>query len=239
MTSRFMVSSSLFFLLAALLFSVTLSRAAYASGVVPGTSVVIVEESDGEGTISVTNTDAWPVLMLTTLIDLPEDTEPLLMVTPPAARVDPGKTQLVRFLLKGTPSLKTERLKRVIFEGVPPQQKGKNEVRMTVRQNLPVIIRPAGLAKEASPWTKLTWQFTDNTLVVKNPSPYVVRLAQSVQTLPDNTSWTLPHAYVLPGQTLTLTAPKGSGIQRPGQVRLSPATTWGFSVDTYDAALTH
>ena len=239
MTSRLIVFSAPFFLLTTLLLSLTLSRSAHASGVVPESSVVIVEESDGEGAINVTNTDAWPVLMLTTLVDLPEDTEQLLMVTPPAVRVEPGKTQRIRFMLSGKQPLRTERLKRVIFEGVPPQQKGKNEVRMTVRQNLPVIIRPAGLAEERTPWTRLTWQLTGNALVVKNPSPYVVRLAQSVQTLPDNTVWTLPQAYVLPGQTFTLTAPKGASMQRAKQVRLSPATSWGFSVDTYDAALAH
>lgn len=214
------------------------TTSAQAAGVVPDTSIVIIEEGDNEGAINVTNTDSWPVLMLTTLQDIPEDAEKLLMVTPPAARVEPGKTQRVRFMLNTKQPLKTERLKRVTFEGIPPVQKGKNEVRMTVRQNLPVLIRPTGLAKEPAPWTKLTWKIKGKTLVVNNPSPYVVRMGQTVQTLPDNTAWTLPQTYVLPGQTFNLTLPNGkmpSGIQ---MVRLSPATTWGFAVDTYDAVLT-
>jgi len=215
------------------------SAYSHATGMVPETSVVIVEESDGEGAITIKNTDAFPVLLLTNLENIADDRESLLSVTPPAARVEPGKSQRVRFIMTSKTPLKTERLKRVTFEGVPPQQKGKNEVRMTVRQNLPVIIRPAGLEKDMAPWKKLDWKMSGDSLTVSNPSPYVVRLGQGVQTLPDNTSWTLPNAYVLPGQTLTL---KQDGKTKPGaatQVRISPATTWGYTVNSYDAALKH
>lgn len=215
------------------------STTALASGVVPDSSVVIVEGADGEGSINVKNTDPYPVLLLTQLENIPEDTESLLTVTPPAARVEPGKSQSVRFLLTTKTPLKTERLKRVTFEGVPPQQKGKSEVRMTVRQNLPLIIRPAGLARDEAPWKHLVWQLTGKVLKVSNPSPYVVRLGQGVQTLPGNSVWSLPNSYVLPGQALTLTQ---NGNKAPGsdrQVRIAPATTWGFSVDHYDAPLVH
>ncbi|MFJ2550258.1 fimbria/pilus chaperone family protein [Pseudomonas sp. NPDC087612] len=213
------------------------SIGAHATGVVPETSVVIVEQDDGEGAINVQNTDAFPVLLLTTLIDIPDDPESLLIVTPPAARVEPGKTQRVRFIMTSKEPLKTERLKRVTFDGVPPQQKGKSEVRTTVRQNLPVIIRPAGLKRDLAPWKHLTWRLKDNSLTVNNPSPYVVRLGQGVQTLPDNTSWILPNAYVLPGQTLTVTPENGKKAGAPQEVRISPATTWGYTVETYDAKL--
>ena len=213
------------------------SAQSLASGMVPETSVVIVEEADGEGAINIKNTDAFPVLLLTSLQDIDEDKETLLAVTPPAARVEPGKNQRVRFILTAKTPLKTERLRRVIFEGVPPQQKGKNEVRMTVRQNLPVIIRPAGLEKDLAPWKRLTWKQTGAGLTVSNNSPYVVRLGSSVQTLPDATSWTLPNTYVLPGQTLSLTSDGKMQPGRSAQVRISPATTWGYTVNTYDAPL--
>ncbi|WP_277761040.1 fimbria/pilus chaperone family protein [Pseudomonas sp. A34-9] len=213
------------------------STGAHATGVVPETSVVIVEQDDGEGAINVQNTDAFPVLLLTTLIDIPEDPESLLIITPPAARVEPGKTQRVRFIISTKAPLKTERLKRVTFDGVPPQQKGKSEVRTTVRQNLPVIVRPAGLERDLAPWKHLTWKLKDNRLIVNNPSPYVVRLGQGVQTLPDHTSWILPNAYVLPGQTLTVKPENGKTAGAAQQIRISPATTWGYTVDTYDATL--
>lgn len=215
------------------------STCVQASGVVPETSVVIVEQADGEGAINIKNTDSFPVLLLTTLENITDDSENLITVTPPAARVEPGKKQRVRFLVTTTAPLKTERLKRVIFEGVPPQQKDKNEVHMTVRQNLPVIIRPAGLEKDLSPWKHLTWKHNGNTMTVTNPSPYVVRLSQDVQTLPDNTRWTLPNTYVLPGQTLTLNAMSKKMIAETKVVRISPASTWGYDVGTFDAPLSN
>ncbi|EMF07028.1 fimbria/pilus chaperone family protein [Serratia marcescens] len=219
---------------AALLLS---SGLASATGMVPETSVVIVDQGDGEGAINIKNTDAFPVMLLTTLENIPEDKEHLLTITPPAARVEPGKNQRVRFMFTSATPLRTERLERVVFEGIPPQLKDKNEVRFTVRQNLPVLIRPAGLPADASPWKHLTWKKQGDALVVSNNSPYVVRLAQEVETRPDNIMWKLPGSYVLPGQTLTLTTVNG---KKPGvakQVHISPATTWGYAVNTYDAPL--
>lgn len=210
----------------------------HATGMLPDSSVVIIEEKDREGNLNIKNTDSFPVLLLTTVQNIPDDQQSLLTVTPPAARVEAGKTQRVRFMLTSNEPLKTERLKRVTVEGIPPQEKGKSELRMTVRQNLPVIIRPAGLEKDLSPWKRLTWKLDGNSLQVRNDSPYVVRLAQVVQTLPDKTVWQLPNSYVLPGQKFTLQPDGARKTGTSSQVRISPATTWGFTVDTYDAPLT-
>lgn len=208
-----------------------------ATGILPETSVVIVEEEDGEGAINLKNSDTFPVLLLTNLQNIESDTGRLLTITPPAARVEPGKNQRVRFILTSKTPLKTEHLMRVAFEGVPPQEKGKNVVRMTVRQNLPVIIRPAGLERDKTPWKRLVWTHKAGKLSVSNPSPYVVRLGQIVTTLPQGTDWSLPHAWILPGQRLTLSGKDNQANAGTDKVRLSPATTWGFTVDSYDAPL--
>lgn len=221
-------------------FALLLSAAnVQATGMQPESAVVIVEQSDGEGAMNVKNSDTFPVLLLTTLENTSDDNDSLLVITPPAARVEPGKTQRVRFILTRKEPLKTERLKRVIFEGVPPQKKDKSEVRIMVRQNLPVIIRPAGLVRDLSPWKHLVWRQQADTLTVNNPSPYVVRLSRMVKTLPENLEWTLPNTYLLPGQTISL---KSAGDKKPiaaQQVRIFPATTWGFSVAKYEAPLSH
>ncbi|WPM84683.1 fimbria/pilus chaperone family protein [Apirhabdus apintestini] len=213
-------------------FTFSFSAGVSASGMVPETSVVIVEASEGEASMNITNTDPQPLLLVTSIKDLPGDTEKLLLVTPPAIRVDGGKTQKVRFILASKTPLKTERLRRVTFNGVPPQNKDKNQVRMSISQNLPVIIRPAGLARDEAPRKRLKWELKGDTMTVTNSSPYVVRLAQSVQTLPDNTHWILAQSYVLPGEHLTLTKQGNKSVSGATQVRISPATTWGFSVDT-------
>ena len=100
-------------------FGATVARA---DGMVPDTSVVIVNEADGEATVSVTNTDNKMALLHVTLENIPEDSDTLLFVTPPLTRVEASKSQLVRFILQTQAPLQTQRLKRAIFEGMPAQR---------------------------------------------------------------------------------------------------------------------
>lgn len=208
-----------------------------ADGMVPDTSVVIINEADGEASVSVTNTDASLALLHVTLEDIPEDQEPLLFVTPPLARVESGKSQLVRFILQSSTPLTTQRLKRVIFEGMPQDrvaaEAGHARVGVTVRQNLPVIVHPKGLAQNRTPWTGLAWSLKNDQLSVHNPTPYVVRLAQELLLLPGNGSALLPRTYVLPGETLSVTT-NGSTAST---VRLQPATVYGFAVPHFEAPI--
>jgi P pilus assembly chaperone PapD len=208
--------------------------AAYADGMVPETSVVIVEAGDGEGVMNVKNTDGKAALLYTTLRDLPEDTEKLLVVTPPMARVDAGETQLVRFIVANKTALSTERLKRVTFEGIPQKEPGKHHVQMTVRQDLPVIIRPKGLEINKAPWKLLKWSMQDGALKVSNNTPYVVRLGQKVELLPGNGVASLPKTYVLPGETVEV-KPEQALSCTPSGVRLFPSTSYGYVVDHYEA----
>ncbi|PRA28752.1 fimbria/pilus chaperone family protein [Pseudomonas poae] len=211
---------------------------ALGDGMIPDTSVVIVYEAEGEASVSVTNSDNRLALLHVTLEDIPEDREQLVVVTPPLSRVDASKSQLVRFILQSPEPLKTQRLKRVIFEGMPQGQAateaGHARVGVTVRQNLPLIIHPKGLARNAKPWTGLNWALRDGTLHVSNPSPYVVRLAQDLRLLPGDGKAMLPRTYVLPGETLSVPAPGSSAHT----VRLQPATVYGFAVAAYEAAIT-
>ncbi|MBL1308312.1 MULTISPECIES: fimbria/pilus chaperone family protein [Pseudomonas] len=213
------------------------ATASLADGMVPDTSVVLVYEADGEASVSVSNTDNKVALMHVTLENIPEDPETLLFVTPPLSRVEASKSQLVRFILQSQEPLKTQRLKRVIFEGMPAQQDpnraGRAQVGVTVRQNLPVIIHPKGLARNREPWLGLTWHLDNDQLSVRNPTPYVVRLAQELQLLPGNGSAMLPRTYVLPGETLTVTTNGAAATT----VRLQPATVYGFAVPAHDAAI--
>ena len=211
---------------------------AKADGMVPDTSVVIVHEADGEASVSVTNSDSQLSLLHVTLQDIPEDTEPLLVVTPPLSRVEASKSQLVRFILQNQKPLLTQRLKRAVFEGMPQGRAataaGHARVGVTVRQNLPVIVHPKGLAPNRTPWTGLSWSLDQTQLTVHNPTPYVVRLAQELRLLPGTGSALLPRTYVLPGETLSVTA-SAAGATR---VQLQPATVYGFAVAPYEAPIT-
>ncbi|MNK66875.1 putative fimbrial chaperone protein [compost metagenome] len=208
----------------------------HAAGMLPETSVVIVNESDGEASINVKNTDAKPALMFTSLTGIPGDDDTLLIVTPPVARVEPGETQLVRFLLQTKEPLKTQRLRRVIFEGIPPKNTEPGlRVTMNVRQNLPVLIHPKGLAKDDQPWKRLKWSVGTGTLRVVNDSPYVVRLATAVQLLPSAATVDLPRPHVLPGETVEVPLP--AAAKGAATVRMVPATVYGFTVASYDVRL--
>ncbi len=208
-----------------------------ASGFVPSTTVVVVEEETGEATLTLRNTETKPLILLSTLRDVPGDNASILQLSPPAVRVEGGKTQTVRFFLTSKAPLKKEHLRRVVFEGIPQKQTGGNKVQVGVSQNLPVIIRPAGLPRNNTPWKQLKWSVQQGRLTVTNDSPYVVRMSQTVKTLPDSRQWDMKQSFILPSQVLTLTTDSAAGHAVPTHVRLSPASTWGFSVDHWDAPI--
>ena len=117
------------------------SAVATADGMLPETTVVVLYEEDGEATLSIKNTDAGPALLHSVVENVPEDLEPLLIVTPPVTRVEAGDTQLVRFISTLKQPLKTQRLKRVSFEGIPQARAaGGATIGITLRQNLPLIL---------------------------------------------------------------------------------------------------
>lgn len=213
------------------------SSAAQAAGVIPETSVVLIDAANGEGTITVKNTDSMPTLLHTSIEDLPEDKERLLVVTPAVARVEAYGSQTVRFLLSPDASLKTERMKRVVFEGLPQEAAGNHRIYLTVRQNLPVLIRPKGLAHDREPWKRLTWSVRGNTLVASNGSPYVVRLTQKVQVMPGEINLQLPKSYILPGESVETTASDARALALATTVRVFPVTRYGYAAHSYEASI--
>jgi len=75
-------------------------------------------------------------------------------------------------------------------------------VKVTFSQNLPVIIRPAGLAVNLEPWKDLKWQINNGSVTVENKTPYVVRMEQKAKLLPSGTAAQFPKSYILPGSRL-------------------------------------
>ncbi|MDB1110745.1 MULTISPECIES: fimbria/pilus chaperone family protein [Pseudomonas] len=207
-----------------------------ADGMLPETTVVVFYEEQGEATINIKNTDAAPALLHSVVENVPEDLEPLLIVTPPITRVEAGETQLVRFIGTLQEPLKTQRLKRVTFEGIPQARVGGGAtIGITLRQNLPLILHPRGLPVHHSPWELLKWRRAGERLTVHNDSAYVVRLAPEVQLLPQGVLATLPRTYVLPGEALTLKV-EGS-LEGVAGVEIHPATIYGFSADSHRASI--
>lgn len=200
----------------------------------PETTVVVLYEQDGEATINIRNTDAGPALLHSVIENVPEDLESLLIVTPPISRVEGGDTQLVRFISTLKAPLKTQRLKRVSFEGIPQvRTDGGATIGITLRQNLPLILHPHGLPRHNTPWELLKWKRNGLHLTVHNDSAYVVRLAPELQLQPHKGAATLPRTYILPGEVLT--AKVDGTLDGVASVEIQPATVYGFSVDRYQA----
>ncbi len=208
------------------------TAAAIADGMQPETTVVVLYEEDGEATINIKNTDTGPALLHSVIENVPEDLEPLLIVTPPLTRVEAGDTQLVRFISTLKAPLKTQRLKRVSFEGIPQARTaGGATIGITLRQNLPLILHPLGLPRHHTPWELLTWKRAGERLRVHNDSAYVVRLAPEVKLLPQGLPATLPRTYILPGEVLEVKV--DSPLGSVAEVEIEPATVYGFAVDSY------
>ncbi len=55
---------------------ITTSMNTLATGMVPETSVLLVDEKRGEASINIKNTDDHPSLLYTTIVDLPVDWPP-------------------------------------------------------------------------------------------------------------------------------------------------------------------
>lgn len=215
-----------------------MSFCAIGSGMRPETPLVFINAAEAGGKINVKNTDAGPRLLYTTVQEVEGGSRDVQVVpTQPIARVEAGNTQQVRFVLTGADSLKVQQLKRVIFEGIPERTPGANQLIFTVRQDVPLIIHPKGLPDVSNPWTRLTWNVKGGSLVVSNDTPYVVRLEPRVVLLPSNVEGSLGKSFILPGEALTATFKNSGKLAESTEVKLFPATRYGYQAPDYVAQI--
>lgn len=140
----------------------------HAAGMVPETSLLVIDEATHSGTINVKNTDSHPSLLYTDVVDLPDDKGLKLVTTQPVVRLEPGQTQQLRFILQTSKPLDVEHYKRVTFEGIPPKSDdNKVKIGINIRQDLPVLIRPAKLAVVTDAWKFLEWTASGTSVTVK------------------------------------------------------------------------
>ncbi|STM36746.1 putative periplasmic chaperone protein [Escherichia coli] len=72
---------------------ITTSMNTLATGMVPETSVLLVDEKRGEASINIKNTDDHPSLLYTTIVDLPESNKSIRLIpTQPVIRVEAGSS---------------------------------------------------------------------------------------------------------------------------------------------------
>lgn len=214
---------------------------ASATGVVPDTPLLVISEDTGTAQMGVKNTQDEPLLLLTTIVDIPEDKGATVFALPAVTRIEGNKRQVIRFVLdKSDAPLKVQHLKRVTFEGIPTARpEGESSsVKIIIRQDLPVVISPAGLKQDPEPWKNLNLKWADGKLTLSNPSAYVIRLSQIVSVTPDAPALKiLPRPFVLPGESFSVDIPTGvpDGIKT---LQIFPASPYGFDVPPFDAPLT-
>ena len=155
-------------------------------------------------------------------------------------RVEANGRQIIRFVLnKSDTPLKVQHLKRVQFEGIPAISTGdgKGAVKFSLRQDLPVIISPANLKQDSEPWKYLNLKQIERKIILSNPSPYVIRLSQTISIIPDSPAIKiLPRTYILPGESFSIDIP----FDIPENIKIvqiSPASPYGFDVPPFDAPL--
>lgn len=212
------------------------SFSAMAAGMKPEVPVLFLDDQHREATIIVLNTDNSPALLHSSLQTIPEDPENKLLVTPQLVKVDGGKKQQVRVVLKDGIKINKQKMQRINFISVPQDDGKKDRARILVGQNIPVIISPASLPLNTTPWTGLTFNRTGSTLTITNPTDYIVRLTEQVDLLPAARSVSLKKTYILPGEKVTVALPAAIA-HNVKSVRLHPVTRYGILTSPYDAQL--
>ena len=209
---------------------ITTSMNTLATGMVPETSVLLVDEKRGEASINIKNTDDHPSLLYTTIVDLPESNKSIRLIpTQPVIRVEAGQVQQVRFLLQATVPLQSEELKRVTFEGIPPKDDKSSRVTVSIRQDLPVLIHPASLSEERETWKFLEWRKNGDQIEISNPSNYVVRMTLQFKTLPSGKTGAINKTYFLPHTSTTTALTNATDTK----VEFYPASRYGYRGNKY------
>ncbi|WP_051686482.1 MULTISPECIES: fimbria/pilus chaperone family protein [Vibrio] len=192
------------------------------------TNTVILEAGKQDVTFNVANTGQTPMLLLTTLEDLPGDEAfaDRVLINPPVTRVNADSTQYVTFTLRPGDPIDREYLLKVGFEGVG--QPRANNISIPVRQEIGFLITPDNWVPSGTPWEALTLTRKSDTLILHNPSRQVVRLIPQVTLVKTGKTVGFGQPYLRPGERVTLPdIPIGAESQ--GLV-LSPLSRYGYKL---------
>ncbi|EPY2108934.1 hypothetical protein BK340_26595 [Escherichia coli] len=215
-----------YFILSAL-YAVSIS--VYALGMQPETTVLVLNQDEGEASISVKNTNDVPSLLQTKVIDVDGAKGTVVLASPAIVKVDSGEEQVVRFFLKTNGELKTQQLKRVKFLGLPARNKESADdsaVNVSVSQSIPLIINPTGMKHESEPWKFLDYRYGNGKIYISNPSPYVVRMYPYADI--NGSVVDLPKPFISPRETIEI-----NFKNPPSVIKIKPVGLYGEVRDEY------
>nr|WP_311528472.1 fimbria/pilus chaperone family protein [uncultured Ralstonia sp.] len=200
--------------------------AANASTFTLQSTTVVLPEQDSRVAFNVKNDGQSPILLVTKLDNLEDETfAGRVLVAPPITRIDPGQSQQVNFVLKKGAPLDREVMLKASFEGVT-QQSEQSAMVFPVRQEIGFLIQPTAVPKVNDPWRDLKLSASADELVLHNPGKHVIRLGRSLTLMPGNQIVNLDAAYVMPGATkrVPITA-------QPSTVNVVPLSRYGYTLD--------
>lgn len=213
-------------------------QAALAGVVVNGTRVIYPAQSR-EVTVQVDNVGDSPALVQAWIdngdVNQTADTSDApFVLTPPIARVEPGRSQALRVIFSGAP-LPTDR-ESVFWLNVldvPPSpdnddSEEQNYLQVAFRSRLKLFYRPQGLKGVANDApAALRWTRMGDRLRVENPSPFYVTLAEvHVVSGSDEKTVEDKGAMIAPKQSLEFAASATSD-----QVRFTTINDYGGRVE--------
>uniref|UniRef100_UPI003341DEBA fimbrial biogenesis chaperone n=1 Tax=Castellaniella defragrans TaxID=75697 RepID=UPI003341DEBA len=231
------------------------SAVSHASVVISGTRV-IYHEANGEKTLKLTNKGQRPSLVQSWLdtagaspiergsLDVP------FIVSPPTARIDPGKSQTVRIVYSGEP---LPRDRESVFYlnvlEVPPKANSgpdDNLLSFSLHSRIKFFFRPTGLADavDEAP-ARLIWQLVTSggqpVLRVSNPTSYHISFHRIELAAGGQIQAVKTPGMLAPQETRDLVLPQ-SVVQPAGaQVRYQVVNDYGniLKVEAVPQALVH
>lgn len=221
------------------------SFGAQASVIIGGTRVIF-NGNEREQTIKLRNAGDAPALTQTWVDNgdikaTPASLDVPFTVTPPVARIDPGKGQTLRILYSGEPLAQDkESVYWLNVVEVPPKPTGDlaqlNTMQLAFRSRIKLFYRPAHLKGSAADApSQVTWSVKRTgksiALEARNPTPYYVSIAglevaSGAKALKNETG-----GMVGPGESAEF-ALQGDGAPVAGaKVHYSAVSDWGGVID--------
>ena len=162
------------------------------AGVTASTTRVIFPSEAKEQSLELVNLNAYPVLVQTWIDDgnikgTPEESDAPIFTVPPIFRMEPKERSFLRLINSGaTLPNDRESLFWLNLVEVPPQDSASanknDQLTITLRTQLKVFVRPAGLAIPANALlNELVFKIDSNanssTLIIENPTPYFATIS--------------------------------------------------------------
>lgn len=218
---------------------------AKADVVITGTRQVFPAEQK-EITVQLNNTGTQPALVQSWIDSGDPQSSPTtatapFVLSPPMARIDPGKGQSLRVMFVGAPLRKD---KESVFWlnvlEIPPKEplvEGQNQLQMAFRSRVKIFYRPVlepGAAIQAP--DQVQWKVLPSALgkgfvlQAYNPSAFYVSLI-SLKLLPDNGQGRAEDGMIGPGETRQFALPDLHSMPPPvSQVQFSAINDYGALV---------